>query len=277
MDVEDLLAQTHKLPNVPEAVRELIQQLNDPDADYNEIARKVGEDQTLSLRVLRLVNSAHFGLARKVSSIEDAVVMMGMERLKTLVIASGMASSVTKVEGLDIQQFWQESFRIAVVAQFLADRTDQVDSGIAFTAGLTHNIGRLLLHLAAPKQAGQIQQRFETHDGDRSDLEREVLGFTTPEAGKALMDLWHFPAELGESVRQHRNPHGYNPHSYIAAIVNLACVINTARREDWDLETLEDQFPMEIAILAGLPLEITEQLEEMMELDFYCETAESAA
>jgi len=276
MHVEDLLAQTHRLPNVPQAVRQLIQQLNNPDADYNEIAAKVSEDQTLSLRVLRMVNSAHFGLSRKVSSIEDAVVMMGMDRLKTLVIASGLAGSVNEVEGLDMQQFWSESFRVAIVAHYLGERTDQVNADIAFTAGLIHNIGKLLLHLAAPEKAIEVQHRLDEQGGSRSDTEREVLGFTTLEAGKALMDMWKFPPELGEAVLQHKNPHGFEEPSYIAAVINLACVVNAGARDEWTLEELYRNFPLEVAILAGLPLEIRNDLEAMLELEFACDTSEAA-
>ncbi|MEC8483564.1 MAG: HDOD domain-containing protein, partial [Pseudomonadota bacterium] len=89
MKPADLLTQADQLPNVPEVVRELIMALDNPNAKYSEIAAKVAKDQTLSLKVLRVVNSAYFGLSRKVASIDEAVVMLGMERLKTLVIASG--------------------------------------------------------------------------------------------------------------------------------------------------------------------------------------------
>lgn len=277
MHVEDLLSQTHRLPNVPQAVRQLIQQLNNPDADYAEIAAKVSEDQTLSLRVLRMVNSAHFGLSRKVSSIEDAVVMMGMERLKTLVIASGLAGSVSDIEGIDLPRFWNESFRVAIVANYLAERTDQVNADIAFTAGLIHNIGRLLLHLAAPEKATAIQQLIEETGGSRSEAEMKILGFTTPEAGKALMDMWKFPPELGEAIAQHKNPHGFEEPSYVAAVVNLACVVNAAARDDWSLEELYKGFPLEVAILAGLPLDIRSNLEEMLALEFSCDTSAEPA
>ncbi len=277
MHVEDLLSQTHRLPNVPQAVRQLIQQLNNPDADYAEIAAKVSEDQTLSLRVLRMVNSAHFGLSRKVSSIDDAVVMMGMDRLKTLVIASGLAGSVSDVEGMNLQQFWDESFRVAIVANYLAERTDQVNADIAFTAGLIHNIGRLLLHLAAPEKAMAIQQLIEESGSSRSEAEMKILGFTTPQAGQALMDMWKFPPELGEAIAQHKNPHGFEEPSYIAAVINLACVVNAAARDDWTLEELYKNFPLEVAILAGLPLEIRSSLEEMLTLEFTCDTSEAPA
>ncbi len=133
MEVSELLQQTHKLPNVPDVVRELIQQLNNPKADYSVIAAKVIHDQTLSLKILRLVNSAHFGLSRKISSINEAIIMLGMAQLKTMVIASGFTGSVKEVEGLDLKQFWAESFQIAELAKWFAEKSNNVDPDTAFT------------------------------------------------------------------------------------------------------------------------------------------------
>jgi len=207
MEIQTLLSQTDKLPNVPEVVRELIQALNNPDADYGAIAEKVSKDQTLSLKILRLVNSAHFGLSRKVSSIDEAVVMLGMARLKTLVIASGFANCASNVEGIDLGRFWSESFRVATLSRHLAEQSSaEVDADIAFTAGIIHNIGRLLLHLAQPNRAMAIQTLVEESQIDRSTAEMERLGFICPEAGQALLEMWKFPEQLCIAVRQHRDP-----------------------------------------------------------------------
>jgi HD-like signal output (HDOD) protein len=267
MEIRELLEQTDKLPNVPEVVRQLIQQLNNPAADYGEIAEKVSQDQTLSLKILRLVNSAHFGLSRKVSSIDEAVVMLGMVRLKTLVIASGIAGSVKEVEGLDLKKFWSESFRVAALAKWFAERDTEVDPDIAFTAGLIHNIGRLLLHLSQPMRAQAIQTLIEESNCSRSDAEMERLGFTSPEAGQALLDMWNFPAELGIAVRQHKNPTSFEEQSSLSAVVNLACVVNSAIRNGDDVETLQGNFPAESAALAGVSADTIDNLEEALNLD----------
>lgn len=267
MEIRDLLAQTDKLPNVPEVVRQLIQQLNNPAADYGEIAEKVAKDQTLSLKILRLVNSAHFGLRRKVSSIDEAVVMLGMVRLKTLVIASGIAGSVKAVEGLELKKFWSESFRIAALAKWFAERDTEVDPDIAFTAGLIHNIGRLLLHLAQPMRAQAIQTLIDESNASRSDAEMERLGFTSPEAGQALLDMWNFPAELGIAIRQQKEPTSFEEPSSLAAIINLACVVNAAIRNEDDLETLQGNFPADVATLAGVSADTTDALDEALALE----------
>jgi HD-like signal output (HDOD) protein len=267
MEIRDLLAQTDKLPNVPEVVRQLIQQLNNPAADYGEIAEKVAKDQTLSLKILRLVNSAHFGLKRKVSSIDEAVVMLGMVRLKTMVIASGIAGSVKAVEGLDLKKFWAESFRVAALAKWFAERDTEVDPDIAFTAGLIHNIGRLLLHLAQPMRAQAIQTLIDESKCSRSDAEMERLGFTSPEAGQALLDMWNFPAELGIAVRQQKSPTAFEEPSELSAVINLACVVNAAIRNEDDLETLQASFPADVAALAGVSADTTDALEEALTLE----------
>ncbi|WP_415890900.1 HDOD domain-containing protein [Neptuniibacter sp. SY11_33] len=267
MEIRVLLEQTDKLPNVPEVVRQLIQQLNNPAADYGEIAEKVAQDQTLSLKILRLVNSAHFGLRRKVSSIDEAVVMLGMVRLKTLVIASGIAGSVKEVEGLDLKKFWSESFRVAALSKWFAERNTDVDPDIAFTAGLIHNIGRLLLHLSQPTLAQEIQALIDESNCSRCDAELKYLGFTAPEAGQALLDMWSFPGELGIAVRQHKQPTSFEEPSALAAVVNLACVVNSAIRNKDNLEALQDNFPQNVAALAGISTDTSADLEEALNLE----------
>jgi HD-like signal output (HDOD) protein len=267
MEIRELLKQTDKLPNVPEVVRQLIQQLNNPAADYGEIAEKVSKDQTLSLKILRLVNSAHFGLRRKVSSIDEAVVMLGMVRLKTIVIASGIAGSVKAVEGLDLKKFWSESFQVAALSKWFAERDTDVDPDIAFTAGLIHNIGQLLLHLAQSTQAQEIQRLIEESSYNRSAAEIEILGFTSTEAGQALLDMWTFPAELGIAVLQHKEPTSFDEPSALAAVVNLACVVNSAVRNGDDVETLQANFPAAVATLAGISADTTGELAEAFSLE----------
>lgn len=267
MEIRDLLVQTDKLPNVPEVVRQLIQQLNNPAADYGEIAEKVAQDQTLCLKILRLVNSAHFGLKRKISSIDQAVVMLGMVRLKTMVIATGLAGSVKAIKGLDLKKFWGESFRVAALAKWFAERDTEVDPDIAFTAGLIHNIGCLLLHLAQPEHAQGIQTLIDEGQYSRSDAEMERLGFTSPEAGQALLDMWNFPAELGMAVRQQKAPTSFEEPSALAAVIHLACVVNDAIRNEEDLETLQANFPADVATLAGVSADTAGALEEALSLE----------
>jgi HD-like signal output (HDOD) protein len=264
MQVQDLLKKTDKLPNVPDVVRELIVLLNDPNANYFDISQKVAHDQTMSLKVLRVVNSAYFGLSRKVYSIDEATVILGINKLKTLVIASGFANSVKSVEGIELKAFWQDSFRVAILAQWLGKRTDLVDAEEAFTAGIVHNLGRLLLHLTEPTIAQEIRTRTKENFISRTKAELDALGFTTQDASKALMDLWKFPPELGEAVRMHKRPFSEEDPQPLACVLNLACYLNACIRSERDEELVVDGFPKTVAKGAGLPEQIIYQLGEAL-------------
>jgi HD-like signal output (HDOD) protein len=267
MRVQDLLNQTNKLPNVPEVVRELIQALNDPKVDSGKIAKKVSADQTLSLKILRLVNSAHFGLSRKVSSIEEATVMLGMEKLKTLVIASGFAGSAPEVEGMDVKAFWSESFQVATIAKWFAKHTKSVEEDIAFTTGIIHNIGRLLLHLAEPNRAKAIQTLIEQTKCSRSAAEMERLTFTTQDAGKALLDMWKFPPELGNAVKEYKKPLEAEKAPALAAVMHLACYINASIRDKRNPDLVKEQFPLDVAEQAGINSSVVDELDKALALE----------
>ena len=267
MDIKDLLNQTDKLPNIPEVVRELIVALNDPDADYLDISQKVAKDQTISLKILRLVNSAYFGLSRKVASIDEAVIMLGMGKLKTLVIASGFANCASNVEGIDLPAFWSDSFQIAEIAKWLAEMTEaKVEPDLAFTAGIIHNIGQLLLHMAQPNKAMAIKTIVNTTDISRMEAETERLGFTTADAGAALVESWKFPEELGEAIKHQNNPAALTENPQLSAILYLATTINNASKSGASFEDILERYPADIAALAGIKSNIADYLPEALEL-----------
>lgn len=267
MRAQDLLNHTDKLPNVPDVVRELIVALNDPYSNYTDISKKIAHDQTISMKVLRMVNSAYFGLSRKVYSIDEATVILGIEKLRTLVIASGLSHSVKSVEGMDLKAFWREAFRVAILAQWFGKRTPLVDAEEAFTAGIVHNIGRLLLHLTEPSLAQEVQSLVKEQHLSRTKAEMDTLGFTTQDASKVLMDMWKFPPELGEAVRLHKRPFGeHDPHP-LACVLNLACYLNACIRDEREEELVVEGFPKAVAKAAGLPDTIIYELGEALILE----------
>jgi len=265
MEIKDLLSQTDKLPNIPEVVRELIQALNNPNANYDEISQKVTEDQTLSLKILRLVNSAHFGLSRKVASIDEAVVMLGMAKLKTLVIASGFANSACDVEGIDLPVFWCDSFQVAELARWIAEMTEgEVDPDLAFTAGIIHNIGQLLLHMAQPNRAMAIKTLISTAGISRGKAEFDRLGFTTADAGHALLECWKFPEPLALAIKYQNNPADLAQNPQLSAVLKLACLINCESKTGDDIEDILQRFPTDIATIAGIQTNTADYLAEAL-------------
>jgi HD-like signal output (HDOD) protein len=141
-----------------------------------------------------------------------------------------------------------------------------VEPDIAFTTGIIHNIGRLLLHLAEPNRAKAIQTLIEESKCSRTKAEMERLGFTTQDAGKALLDMWRFPPELGLAVLNYKKPLQTENPMPLAALINLACYINACIRDKRSPETVKEQFPMDIAELAGIKSDIIDHLDQALTL-----------
>lgn len=267
MKISELLEQKDKLPNVPAVVKELIQSLSDENADYDQIAAKVAKDPTLSVKILRMVNSAYYGLSRQVNSIDEAVVMVGFDRLKTLVISSGLTGSVeADVDGLDMRRFWNESFEVGEICKIIAARSSSVDENVAFTAGIISNIGRLLLHLTTPMRAKAIQTLVD-EGGDRCKAESDRLHFTTPQAGAALLEMWKLPQELCVAVLQQREPLSHEEPSALSAVLRLAKQMMHARKDGRSEKELSDAISLPLLALAGIDGGLGELIHQVSEME----------
>jgi len=267
LTLEKLFDQIHKVPQIPEVVRELIAQVNNPDFDFMAVAKNVEKEQVIALKVLRLVNSAHFGLSRKIGSIDDAVVLLGMGQLKTLIIASGIVSSVSDIPGINIKEFWADSFLTATYAKWLAEQAGLENSETVYTAGLLSGLGTILIHLADPKAANEIDQHVKAGES-RPEFERKRIGFTSEEACAALCERWKFASELVDTVRQSGEPLSHDPVLPEACCVYLGRFITQAKRRGLTQEDMMADFPLDVWKKLGFSEEqLNEKLAELFTLE----------
>jgi len=264
--INKLFKQVSSLPQIPEVVQLLIEQFNNPDVNIKDIAKNVEKEQVIALKVLRLVNSAQFGLAKKIASIDEAVVMLGMSQLRALVIASGIVNSVPKLDSLDIRQFWLNSFSTANYAKWFASKTGY-DADIAFTAGLISGLGTILIHLAQPKEAKEIETLIEAGH-ERIFIEKMRLGFHSYEVSAELCKLWKFSDELIIPIAQSGEPLKFTPPSKIASIIFIARLFNQSKQADRSEEEIFNTLPLEVLDLLGLSRKfIEDNLEEILGLE----------
>lgn len=249
--INQLFDQIQKLPQIPEVVRTLINQLNNPDAPLVDIANNVEKEQVIALKILRLVNSAHFGLSRKVASISDATALLGMNQLKTLVIASGLVSSMPKLEGYDIKQFWSESFRSADYARYFAEQAG-VDADVAYTAGLLCSLGNLLIHIGMPAEANEIDQHFRSGRHNRVYLEINRLNYTSQAVCAELCRRWKFAPELIETIEQSDQPLAASTPSKLACCVYLARFVSESLSQGKNATAIQTEFPLAEAYAIGI-------------------------
>lgn len=257
MQISDLFDQIEQLPMVPEVVQTLIMELNDPDIDLNAVASDVAKDQAISLKVLKIVNSAHFGLNRKIASIDEAVVMIGMAKLKNIVVASGLTSSIQHVVGMDMKKFWQESIYIAGIAKELAILTEESDPDTAFTAGLLSTIGNLLIVMGAPSSSISIKEKVDA-GLKLYQAELDVLGFSSGKLASKLIEKWQFPEVLSQAINAYQDPKNLAEESRLAYILNLARYLAEENLKGSDFDTIMLGFPHEVAN----EIQVTHQLME---------------
>ncbi|HCE50366.1 MAG TPA: histidine kinase, partial [Shewanella baltica] len=170
MDSAALLNRVDELPRLPKAISELLDAVNDDNATVKSIATKVAHDPLISARVLRLANCAHYGRSREVGTIDEAVVRLGMQTLRTLVLASAVIGAVPKCEGIDLAQFWGQTFEIALYSQEMAKRCGAIPEE-AFTCGILHRIGDLLIAAVSPEDAAKIAEAV-AQGKDKHEFER---------------------------------------------------------------------------------------------------------
>lgn len=248
MKLEAVFEKVTQLPTIPSVVQELIASFDKEDIDVNSLASKVSKDQVIAAKVLRLANTAHFGSPRQISSVEDAVIVMGFDKLRTLVIASGIAGMAIPIPAFDKAHYWRYNLNVANTTKWLAKLAKQ-NPEIGFTAGLLHSIGQLLMHLAAPADALAID-KLVANGASRSASEMNTFGFSHSDVGAELARRWNFPETIQQAIKFHHNPLAQ------AEFVPLAGLIHLAEHVIGGLEQGKDASE----IMSTLPLGVTDKL-----------------
>lgn len=254
MSVSSIFENSQELPHIPRVVQELMQSFQDDDVDVDEISKKVAMDQALTAKVLRLANSAHYGASRSVANTNDAIVLLGFNTLRTLVLASGVTSSFKAPDGFDMNTFWKQSFAIGELSKWISKYVPNTDPETAFTCGMLNSIGSLLIRIVLPKDAQEIDAS-EALGGKRHSLERGQLGFDGAKVGAELAKRWKFPEVMLEAINDQNNPEFEKDYGNYAGIIYIAKYLHLAHKEDWDEEKIVNLFPNNVAKKIGMNTE----------------------
>ena len=194
----------------------------------HELAKLISSDQALSTKMLCLSNSAYYGFPRAITTVRDAIVLLGFRAVRSATLASCVIDAVPGGANLDYQQFWRYSVTVGMLAELLA-RVEDTPHDEAFTAGVIHNIGRLALDQYAPEQFRQALELARESEMSLLDAEREVLGFTDAELGGGLALHWNFPPPLVDAVAHHHlNVYALpEPQSLAASVVRARLFVSS--------------------------------------------------
>jgi putative nucleotidyltransferase with HDIG domain len=266
MTAQELVAKVKNLPPVPHAALKLVSLLEQPAVSNTEVVQALRCDNVLTAKLLRACNSPYFGLAEPVASVDQAVFILGHQQILHIVLTIAFGSAmVVPLPGYAVEasELWRHSLVTAIGGEIIANEfTDlNVEPPAAFTAGLLHDIGKLVLSqtLTADLQA-EVRRRIEQDSFSRAEAEKAVLGTDHGEVGALLLQSWHLPDDLVEAVANHHQP-VLKPRPRLSVVTHLAnCIAHLAgSAPGWD------GYAMRISNEVVERLEITpEQVEKLV-------------
>ncbi|MBC3886442.1 HDOD domain-containing protein [Undibacterium griseum] len=233
--LDDVIRHIRDLPTLPEVAQELLAELDNDENNLDLINEKISMDHSLTAKVLRLANSSHYGMNSRVVTVQQATSLLGVKSIKNLIRTTILANRFppTPCEGFDFRVFWRHSIATAICAELIS-RALHMKHDFAFTAGLLHDIGRLVLVISYPDRYAAAIQYRNMHDCYMLDAERTILQVDHIEAGVALAQQWHFADAVQDAIRGHHQPE-------IPGIHSLASVIHVADAITHALDLSEDQ------------------------------------
>ncbi|MCG3126467.1 MAG: hypothetical protein CHACPFDD_01303 [Phycisphaerae bacterium] len=221
-----LLQRSPAVPSAPEVVRHLVKIANDPDYKQADLVRVVSADAGIAADILRLANSALLGGQHRIATLSDAIVRLGIRRIRTLVISRCMIHGVSAASRgqIDPSYFFRRSLATAALAARIAERSTGVDRDAAFVGGLLCDVGVMILSGAMPQRYRPAAECYAPlHADDLVSREREILQTTHPEISAWLLDRWMLPSLVVEAVRHH---HDLTPHVASEPVAHLAGILN---------------------------------------------------
>ena len=218
-DLDSFFA-TVKLPAMSQTTQALIKTLHDDDADVRVVSNIISHDPALSARMLRLANSAQFGLPRGVGSIDDAIQMVGMGRVRSVCLGSCLVETFPALPGLNPHDFWYGSMACAGYAHWLAGAL-YMDAQLAWLTGMMLRLGELLIGQANPQVLAEIE-KLPHQPGERWQREMRLVGFSEGQITAELARRWNFPMQIVQALERTYDPLVEQAFSRLGAVVNLA-------------------------------------------------------
>lgn len=227
-----LVSQMPTIPSLPTLYGELLAELNKTEPSSRSVAAIVKKDIGMTVKILQIVNSAFFGLQRRISDSNEAIEFLGLDTISSLALGLGIISQFEKkgAPGGLLTRLWEHSLAVGAIAKKIASEENAVIASDAFTAGLLHDIGEVVLAVNLPMQFIEAQKIVEDEKISRSEAERRIFGTTHAEVGAYLLGLWGLPTPVVEAVAYHHKP--LESHSETFSALTTVHIANALRRAE---------------------------------------------
>ena len=204
---QELIANLGDLPPLPQVATQVLRLAADPDSTTQELQRVIATDQALSAQILKIANSAMFGMVREVKTLTQAIMTLGFSTIKSIAIASSARNLYNRGgTGLQERLLWEHALITALSARAYARIFRNPRMEEAFLSGLMHDIGKSVMGVKFPERYGALLRSIYNDGADGMETELELFGFDHAMVGEALLHAWNLPRSLGSMVRWHHDP-----------------------------------------------------------------------
>lgn len=222
ISMQQITDDVNDLPSLPAVVMELLNSVDRDDVDIHALAQQVTHDLALTAKTLRIANSAYYTTLVKVTTIQQAISLMGMTTVRQIILTAAVTGCFpdNKCPGFSHKDFWQHANAVAIIARILARRLN-FSQDIAFTAGLLHDIGTLVLVAYHPERYAAVIAWQNEHQSTQPEAEKEVLGLDHAAVGHALAECWNFSDAIKNAIGGHHQPDRPGL-GFLATIIHVA-------------------------------------------------------
>ncbi len=247
---EKVLTSVVNLPVIPKVMFETIKLLDNKYTTAGELNKVISKDQALLTKILTIANSPLYGLQRKVTTIEYAILVLGYRELKNIISALSVAEAFRNKTDkyLNSKEFMLHSYLTGTACKKLASDIGFNNSGEAFIAGFLHDIGISIIHRYLHSSFINVTELVETKGMTHKDAEIDVLGMTHEQVGHFLLDRWNFPKEISEPILAHHSCDNSSLSPILSAVVNLADYMTNRLKltnAHWDKDVTLSSFAMQ--------------------------------
>ncbi len=230
-DLTKIAGNVGDLPPLPAIAMQILELSRDPDASAKDVQKLISQDQALTTKILKVVNSAMYCLQREVSTVSHAVAILGMETVRSVVLGTSLQHLFNSVRAKDLESklLGDHSWGAAIAARIVAERVRYPSPEEAFLCGLIHDMGKVVLSKNRSQEYAEIVSTVYAGRGTFVEAELELFGYSHAHVGAVLSAKWNFPQQLAEAILYHHDPLAAPVHTKLAAIVNLGNLIMVKR------------------------------------------------
>lgn len=271
--VDKAISEVGEIATLPEVTVKIIQIVENPKSTARDLHDVIKNDPALAARILKVVNSAFYGLPGQIASVDRAIVLLGLSAVKNIAIAASMTrlfQGSGQVEGFKPLELWQHSIAVGVGCRMLTALQGHPTVEESFLAGLIHDIGLLIERQVFPRKLAEVIARSGSEGGSFTELEKEIIGADHQAFGMALAAKWRFPRPLWMAIGYHHNPMNLaTENQELAAIVHVADLLAGQAEIGFTLTVSDSEITDEILEILKITRdaigEIREQLPEQVQ------------